>query len=78
MGAVQVGMPEEVIQEASRIAHCVKEDESLRVSIGASTRQGQLEAIYSLAHKVACLAQASLANPQVCLALKGLKFHSKE
>ena len=63
-------MPEEVISEASRIAHCVGEEESLRVSIGASTQQGQLGAIYSLAHKLACLAQASLTIPQVCLALK--------
>jgi len=62
--SVQVGMPEEVIEEAKRIAHSVREEETLRISIGASAKQGQLEAVYSLAHKVACVAQAFLQNPE--------------
>jgi hypothetical protein len=56
--SVQVGMPDEVIQEAKRIAHSVREEETVRIGIGASAKQGQLEAMYSLAHKVACVAQA--------------------
>jgi len=58
-------MPDEVIQEARRIAHGVRQEETLRVGMGASARQAQLEAVYSLAHKVACVAQAALRKPQV-------------
>lgn len=60
----QVGIPEEVLEEATRIAHAVQEEESREPRLGASVRHHQLEAIYSLAHKVKCVGRARISAPE--------------
>ena len=57
-------MPKEVVEEASRIAHSVRESELASVSLGATVKQQRLSEFHSLAHKIHNIAQTWSANPE--------------
>lgn len=56
-------MPEEVVREAGRVAHIVREGEISSVSLGASIKQQSLKDIHSLAHKALNVAHAWSSAP---------------
>lgn len=64
IGFLQVGMPEEVVEEASRVAHSVRDGELSSVSLGAAVKQQRMSEIHSLAHKIENIARAWSANPE--------------
>lgn len=73
-------MPAEVVEEASRVAHSIREGELSSVSFGAAVKQQRLSEIHSLAHKVQNIAEAWAAYPErvdICSHVVQLAEHAK-
>ncbi|KAK9808717.1 hypothetical protein WJX72_002463 [[Myrmecia] bisecta] len=63
MLAPVVGIPDEITQEARRIAHRLSSREVKRVKQRSNQEHAELTSVYSLAHKIKCLADNWAEDP---------------